>query len=165
MCCYIYRAKILIAHIPPPFLFVIDMLVLMHSPSPVRMFLKSWPTNKEEIFMIQGDKNPWGLPPLELRYGTKHALILEDEILQPRGELNLSVRVVGEKPSLRWLHCYVKFEWDMRSHFMVSTYKELTFVITFMSAPDYLRVVDRVWGFIDDKVLRVSRDPPEMLHT
>lgn len=52
----------------------------------------------------------------------------------------------------------------MRSHFIVSSYKESTFVITFTLDPNYLRVVDQVWGFINDKVLRVSCDTPEMLH-
>lgn len=113
----------------------------------------------------QGRQKSLGLASPELRYGTKHALIFEDEILLDRCALELSIRVFGDNPSLRCLHYFIKFEWDIKSNFMVHHFKDSTYALTFSTILDFLRAADRTWSFIDDRVIRVSRGSPELLHS
>lgn len=52
----------------------------------------------------------------------------------------------------------------MKVDFKVKLCKDSIFVLTFSSVHDYLRAADRTSGFIDDRVLRVSRVSPEELY-
>lgn len=100
----------------------------------------------------------------ELKYDVKHALVFEDDILPPKDGLKLSIRVFGVKPSLKRLHCFVKFKWDLSAQFTVSLFKDSTFELTFSNVPDFLRAADCSWDFVDDRVIKVSCDPLELLH-
>lgn len=100
---------------------------------------------------------------MELRYGTKHALIFQDEILLGKS-LELSIRIVGAKPSIRRLHNYIKHVWNIETKFIVKESKHTPFSVAFSTIPDFFRVTDRTWGFIDDMVIKVPREAPEVLH-
>lgn len=100
----------------------------------------------------------------QIHAGVKHAVLNEDKILPTNlGVLEVSVRVIGDLPSRRRLQCYIKFEWGIQSQFHVQHYKEGTFQVFFTSISDYLRGVNRAWGFIDDCTVVISQGPPELL--
>lgn len=96
--------------------------------------------------------------------GTRHALITEDRFLPAHlVALDVIVRVVGVPPSLWWVHYFIKFEWGICSQFQVQLYKESTYLVHFTSVLDYLRAADRIWDFIDDRTIVISRDPSEQI--
>lgn len=66
-------------------------------------------------FLDKGGQKSIGHTLSELRFGVKHAVIMENEILP----LELSIYVVGESPSLHRLHCCIKFEWGIKCPFSV----------------------------------------------
>lgn len=91
----------------------------------------------------KGGQKSIGFVSPKLRFGLKNALFLEDSYLPPKNAfLELSLRVSGRKPSLQRLHCYIKFEWDIRAQFEVSYFKNSTFIIKFTTVPDYLCAAD-----------------------
>lgn len=100
----------------------------------------------------------------EIHASAKHAVLNEDRILPTNlGVLEISFRVIGDPPSCRRLHCYIKFEWGIQSKFHAQHFKGGTFQVFFTSVPDYLRGVDRAWGFVDDRTVIISRGPLEKL--
>lgn len=78
----------------------------------------------------------------ELRYGNIHALVFQDKFF-PDNSLELSIRVVGAKPSIRRLHCYIKHVWNIDAKFIVKEFKDTTFSVAFSTISDFLRVADR----------------------
>lgn len=53
------------------------------------------------------------------------------------------------------MHCFIKFEWDIKGKFENHCHKDSTFVLKLSNIPNYLWVVDQTWSFVDDRAVKV----------
>lgn len=58
-----------------------------------------------------------------IRAGVRQVVINEDCLLQSNPDsLEISIRIVGTPPSLRRLHYYIKFKWDIQAPHSMHNY-------------------------------------------
>lgn len=78
--------------------------------------------------------------------------------------LHLSLRVIGDSPSMSVLACLIKNKWNVCGKIEITKFRASTFSVGFTEATDYLRCSGRTWEMILDSSLLISRAPPEQFH-
>lgn len=78
--------------------------------------------------------------------------------------LKLTMRVIGESPTIRAMACMFKNIWNIRSAFQINRFKYSTFTIVPKTA-DYLRCCDRTWEMICNTPMKISKNSAELEHS